>query len=335
MLPRRIGVWFRHTSWKIQCRRRAHHTATREPDRLCQMLKSAPRRIASALKCVRARATARPDFCRHCDSHRVGATVHWARVLAWLNLGGTCAACRFLTGCKDFRSVGVRPHPAHLADRRSLRLRADAGVAAAGGGHRVRPQPGDVATQPIAEVRGPGRPLRPPATVFRSCCLDRWKPRLEGTLEFVERRIVALVNGRRVRDLVEYPRRTLSAASGAAHSIAVRMAPFGSEGFLSHGSQRPRELRWRRRFATSCPQPRIPEVCTRSPQTHTSSSGSMTIAFVRSAQPFLDRSVSTLTSTTRSTASTPRLIRSHPWRTTRSCQPIPASVEGWDDRCRE
>ena len=79
---------------------------------------------------------------------------------------------------------------------------------------------------------------------------------------------------------------------GAAHSIAVRMAPFGSEGFLSHGSQRPRELRWRRRFATSCPQPRIPEVCTRSPQTHTSSSGSMTIAFVRSAQPFLDRSVS-------------------------------------------
>ena len=32
---------------------------------------------------------------------------------------------------------------------------------------------------------------------------------------------------------------------GAAHSIAVRMAPFGSEGFLSHGSQRPRELRWR------------------------------------------------------------------------------------------
>ena len=179
------------------------------------MLKSAPRRIASALKCVCARATARPDFCRHCDSHRVGATVHWARVLAWLNLGGTCAACRFLTGCKDFRSVGVRPHPAHLADRRSLRLRADAGVAAAGGGHRVRPQPGDVATQPIAEVRGPGRPLRPAATVFRSCCLDRWKPRLEGTLEFVERRILAVVNGRRVRDLVEYPRRTLSAASGS------------------------------------------------------------------------------------------------------------------------
>ena len=42
-------------------------------------------------------------------------------------------------------------------------LRADAGAAAAGGGHRVRPQPGDVATRPIAQARGPGRPLGPPA----------------------------------------------------------------------------------------------------------------------------------------------------------------------------
>ena len=48
-----------------------------------------------------------------------------------------------------------------LSDRRSLR--ADAGAAAAGGGHRVRPHPGDVATRPIAEARGPGRPLGPPA----------------------------------------------------------------------------------------------------------------------------------------------------------------------------
>ena len=44
-----------------------------------------------------------------------------------------------------------------------LTLRADAGAAAAGGGHRVRPQPGDVATRPIAQARGPGRPLGPPA----------------------------------------------------------------------------------------------------------------------------------------------------------------------------
>ena len=50
---------------------------------------------------------------------------------------------------------------ARLADGRSLR--ADAGAAAAGGGHRVRPHPGDVATRPIAQARDPGRPLGPPA----------------------------------------------------------------------------------------------------------------------------------------------------------------------------
>ena len=66
------------------------------------------------------------------------------------------------TSCCRFWANQLLGQPtARLADGRSLR--ADAGAAAAGGGHRVRPHPGDVATRPIAQARGPGRPLGPPA----------------------------------------------------------------------------------------------------------------------------------------------------------------------------